>query len=141
MKITGSGPVRSTSETSRSKIKGESGKSRFAEALETGSKEVSAAVSGAGGVAAVDALLAIQEVSGSTSGRSVGVRRAEQMLSHLDEIRLGLLEGAIPRDHLSSLLEKVRERREDTQDPRLNSIMDEIELRAAVELAKLDEFT
>ena len=61
------------------------------------------------------------------------------MLDHLDAIRHGLLLGSIPRDKLNGLLAVVRERRDDVGDPRLAAVLDEIELRAAVELAKLDQ--
>lgn len=87
----------------------------------------------------MDALLAIQEVGDSTAQPSAGVRRAEELLGRLEDIRVGLLEGAIPLDRLSGLVATVRTRRENTDDPRLNTILDEIELRAAVELAKLEQ--
>ena len=38
---------------------------------------------------------------------------------------------------LDRLLLAVREQREDTDDPRLNDVLNQIETRAAVELAKL----
>jgi hypothetical protein len=59
------------------------------------------------------------------------------MLDELEQIRLGLLLGAIPRAKLEQLAQLVRARREQVDDPRLMAILDEIELRAAVELAKL----
>jgi hypothetical protein len=65
-------------------------------------------------------------------------RRAEDILDRLEELRLGLLAGTIPRDRLESLEQIVREHRDQVADPRLGEILDEIELRARVELAKLD---
>ncbi len=59
------------------------------------------------------------------------------MLDHLDEIRLGLLMGAISESKLSALMRTVRENRDQVDDPRMAAVLDEIELRAAVELAKL----
>jgi len=38
------------------------------------------------------------------------------------------------------LLSAVKAQRDQTDDPRLEQILDEIELRAAVELAKLGQF-
>lgn len=60
------------------------------------------------------------------------------MLDQLEEIRVGLLTGAIPRDRLEALDRLVQENRGQVVDPRLGEILDEIELRARVELAKLD---
>ncbi len=60
------------------------------------------------------------------------------MLDRLEEIRVGLLTGSIPRDQLEALDRLVREQRGQVADPRLGEILDEIELRARVELAKLD---
>jgi hypothetical protein len=59
------------------------------------------------------------------------------MLDKLEEIRLGLLLGTIPQSRLEQLAHLVRAQRELVNDPKLTAILDEIELRAAVELAKL----
>jgi hypothetical protein len=59
------------------------------------------------------------------------------MLDHLEEIRLGLLLGTIPMAKLEQLGQLVRAKRDQINDPQLLAILDEIELRAAVELAKL----
>ena len=66
--------------------------------------------------------------------------RAEDMLDHLDDIRLGLLMGAIPISKLTSLVQVVKDQRDQVDDPRLASVLDEIEVRAAVELAKLGHY-
>ena len=87
----------------------------------------------------MDALLSVQEVSDSTKGRTRGAVRAQLMIDGLDEIRQGLLMGAIPKSKLAALVEVVREERDHADDPKLSALLDEIELRAAVELAKLDQ--
>jgi hypothetical protein len=50
-----------------------------------------------------------------------------------------LLTGALPRGQLESLRHMAKERGDVLNDPQLQSILDEIELRVAVELAKLDK--
>jgi hypothetical protein len=65
--------------------------------------------------------------------------RAQVMIDGLDDIRQGLLIGSIPRSKLTALVKVVREERDQAEDPKLSAILDEIELRAAVELAKLDQ--
>ena len=139
MKITGPGPIRTTAEASRLRKTAAKGGS-FAKELEGSAGEPSARVETPSRVTAVDALLALQEVSDATQRRSAGVRRGADLLDRLNEVRIGLLDGSIPRDRLHQLLETVRKRRATVDDPRLSVVLDEIELRAAVELAKLGEF-
>jgi hypothetical protein len=50
-----------------------------------------------------------------------------------------LLLGTIPASRLESLAQQIRAKREQVSDPRLDQILDDIELRAAVELAKLGQ--
>ena len=95
------------------------------------------AVAGAQPVAPVDSLLALQEVSDQSQGRKRAVRRASSMLDVLEDIRLGLLTGRLPRTRLEELVKLVESKRENMIDPRLETVLDEIELRAKVELAKL----
>ncbi|MCZ6605386.1 MAG: flagellar assembly regulator FliX, partial [Alphaproteobacteria bacterium] len=64
-------------------------------------------------------------------------RRAEDLLEHLEGIRDGILAGVIPRPQLEDLVHRLAERRPREHDPLLISLLDEIELRAKVELAKL----
>jgi hypothetical protein len=95
-----------------------------------------AGVAQASPLAAVDALLTLQGVPDASDGRKRAIKRADHMLDLLEDIRIGLLEGLIPRMKLESLLRVVKLRREDVGDPRLNGVLDEVELRARVELAK-----
>jgi len=95
-----------------------------------------APLAGAQPLAAVDALIALQSVPEATEGRRRAVRRAGDMLDLLDDIKVGLLEGTVPKGKLEGLLRVVQSRREAFADPGLTQILDEIELRAQVELAK-----
>ena len=45
--------------------------------------------------------------------------------------------GAVPAGRLQALTDMLRVKRESVDDPRLSDLIDEIELRAKVELAKL----
>ena len=95
-------------------------------------------VSGVAPVHGVDALLAVQEVEDSiTGGRNARARQwGGEVLDRLEAIRLGLLAGGIPIDELQNIANLVTKQRETVSDPRLQEILDEIELRARVELAK-----
>ncbi len=112
------------------------GGTAFADMLgETSSTEQASAPTAAGGV---DSVLAVQAVGDREADARKARERAELMLSRLEDIRDGLLMGAIPTDRLQELAVAAREQREDIDDDRLIEILDDIELRARVELAKLD---
>ena len=96
-------------------------------------------VSGPGPIAAVESILTLQGIDDSTSGRSRGLAHGERLLDMLDEVRDGLLAGGIPRATLNRLATAVSKRQEGFADPKLQSVLDEIELRARVELAKLEQ--
>lgn len=95
-------------------------------------------VAGPGPLTALNSLLSLQEVD-STQGRSRGLKRGEQLLDMLDQVRDGILAGGIPRETLQRLSQAVAKRQDDFADPRLQNILDEIDLRAQVELAKLEQ--
>ena len=113
----------------------------FAAALheESGAASGHSAVGGSVGLSGVSTVLALQGAPDSTErrARQRAVQRADAMLDELEQLRLGLLLGQIPRARLEQLAQMVRARREQLDDPKLIAILDDIELRAAVELAKL----
>ena len=90
------------------------------------------------GVSSLDALLALQEVSGPLERRRKAVRRAGRILDVLDEIKIALLDGDMTPAALGRLVLAVRQERSDVDDGQLESVLDEIETRAAVEIAKLE---
>ncbi|HEV2563188.1 MAG TPA: flagellar assembly protein FliX [Rhizomicrobium sp.] len=95
-------------------------------------------VTGPGTIAAVDSILMLQGIDDSTSGRSKGLDHGEQLLDMLDQVRDGLLAGGIPRATLNRLASALGRRQDAFVDPKLQNVLDEIELRARVELAKLE---
>ena len=112
----------------------------FAKALDEaeGGGEAPSSVRNVQPVAAVDALLAVQEIGEEEQRRSRARRRGESLLDELDEVRHGLLLGTLPRDRLEALVGLVESERPNITDPGLSEVLDEIELRARVELAKLE---
>lgn len=134
MKITGPGRI-SPAPARPSRIARGARSTSFSRAIDA--EQAAARVRPQAPVGAVDGILAAQEVPDSSKGRSRGLARGYNLLDRLDDIRLGLLMGAIPKAGLLDLRRQVRERRGDVRDPRLAAILDEIELRASVELAKL----
>lgn len=95
-------------------------------------------VTGAMPTYAVSALLGLQEVDDQTNGRGRTLSRADSMLDLLDEIRHGMLVGIIPHQKLRQLVALTKIRPEVFIDARLAEIANDIELRAKVELAKIE---
>jgi hypothetical protein len=84
----------------------------------------------------LDALLALQSVDMPLERRKKAAARGRQMLDLLDKIKLGVLDGTLSSETLETLKTALAAR-EPTDDAGLEAIMDEIGLRAEVELAKL----
>jgi hypothetical protein len=97
------------------------------------SAEATAAMSttSAASVQSVDAILALQSVGDFTEARKQATSRAHSLLDVLDELKLALLDGGLPKPKLES-------GRDETHDAGLEAALDEVETRAAVELAKFD---
>jgi class II flagellar assembly regulator FliX len=98
-----------------------------------------ASLSAPGPLTAVETILTLQNIDDAASGPSKGVAHGEALLELLDDVRDGLLSGGIPRATLNKLASAVTRRHETFSDPRLQTVLDEIELRARVELAKLEQ--
>lgn len=138
MKVPVTGPVRNTKIRRTAKAGRAGGGGAFASHLQESQESVSASATAKTTPAAVDGLLGLQEVDGATNGTSRAKAHAHGLLDRLDELRHGLLLGGIAPGKLRELQAQVRAERIKVSDPQLADILDEIELRAAVELAKYD---
>lgn len=105
-------------------------------AREIGETEESALTGGIASASSISGILNIQEVDDALSRASRGKMRAEDILDRLEDLRIELLSGTISCDKLMQLSRIVNARREQIKDPRLAEILDAIDLRAQVELAK-----
>ena len=90
-------------------------------------------------IVAVDALLAVQ---GAESATERGARkrmkaRAHTILNELDAIKTKMLQGSLTVGDMVNVADVVASHREKITDPHLSGVMDEIDLRAQVELAKM----
>jgi len=92
----------------------------------------------ASGVASLDALLALQQADGPLERRRRAVTRGGRILDVLDQMKLALLGGETTGPSLQRLGQALREAREATDDPGLDGVLEQIEARAAVELAKAE---
>ena len=91
------------------------------------------------GATGIDAILALQAVDGPLTGRKKAVRRGVSLLDMLDEIKTDLLIGRISADSLDRMAAMLSEARERSL-PGLDALLDDIELRVRVELAKFGRF-
>ncbi|MDX2102290.1 MAG: flagellar assembly protein FliX [Alphaproteobacteria bacterium] len=89
-------------------------------------------------VSAAEALFAIQEVGDATERSRRARRRAHEVLDRLQALHRGLIEGRLGLGEIQDLIRVVASERDQVDDPALAALLDEIDLRAQVEVAKLE---
>lgn len=87
----------------------------------------------------IDSLLALQSVADPLLGRKKALRRGTQLLDALDSLKADLLGGRIGEGRLNLLMALLGQAREESE-PGLQQLLEDIELRARVELAKVGRF-
>lgn len=99
----------------------------------------SAGVAPTQSIARVDALLSVQaaESPAEKTARRKMVSRGEDILKELDRLRHAILTGGLTLGQVIDIADVVASHRERISDPRLTNILDEIDLRAQIELAKV----
>ncbi len=129
-----------TNELSKSKgvKKTYSGES-FADYLRTGSTSQAENLQHTAAMTSADAIFAAQMVSDEEERqkRNKLVKKGNDLLDSLEDIRQSLLVGEIDKDKLINISRLVKQKDTETNDPKLQEIIQEIELRVEVELAKL----
>src|SRR3954471_2241870 len=129
MKVTGPSGVGSAQGPRPARGGGGEGFRIVAPAAAAGPGQASS-VSSVAGVMGVEALLALQDVGTPTERKRRAVGRAGRILDVLDEIKVAMLEGELSSAELDRLRRAIRDEREATEDPALEAVLDEIELRA-----------
>lgn len=141
MKIEG---PKSTSEINKKKsAKKTSGDGAFGAMLdsgETGGTSETSGMSMSSSIASVDALLMAQAADDPMQGKAKRQmkERAENILDKLNDLKVAMVSGRVTVGHMVSIADVVASHREAITDPELSAILDEIDLRAHVELAKLE---
>jgi hypothetical protein len=82
------------------------------------------------------ATLALQEGASGEESQRRAKRRGVMLLDELDQLKMGLLTGGVPESTLQHLTNLVNSQRDEVMDPQLRAVLDEIDLRVQVELAK-----
>lgn len=139
MKITGStGPRATQGPAARPQAGSGFSVSGPAGASQATSTAAASATSAATNVADVSALMALQGVETITERRRRAIRRGGGLLDRLDELKLALLSGDGGEATLERLARGLREDRPEEREAGLSELLDQIDLRASVELAKAE---
>ncbi|SCA57879.1 Flagellar assembly regulator FliX [Candidatus Terasakiella magnetica] len=138
MKISNVGPSKPAVKSTKKEGTGKSGGFSTHLNRATGGNEGQVEFQEVNPVASMDSILSIQEVGDATEeeNRRALFQRGEDILERLSEIQREILAGGISVERLQNLAHLLRSRRETVEDPALQQIIDEIELRAEVEIAK-----
>lgn len=139
MKVTGPNGTGSTTGPRGARPGASGGGFRLPDLGEAGEAASAGGVGRVASVMGVEALLALQDVGGPLERKRRAVSRAGRILDVLDEIKVALLDGQLNLAQLDRLRRAVRDERAGTDDPKLEGVLDDIELRAAVEIAKLEQ--
>ncbi|HRH20390.1 MAG TPA: flagellar assembly protein FliX [Brevundimonas sp.] len=131
MKVTGSGPISSQTPRRPAAAGGD-----FSVASGPGQARAAGPAMATTGVASVAALLALQEDDSPAARRRKALKRGSGLLDRLEAVKLALLDGGDGSVALSALSRLAAEGRQGDPDPALQDVLDHIETRAAVELAK-----
>lgn len=136
MRVDGPGDIKKASDVRKAKRNKPAEASAFASMLEGFSETVPSAV--AAPLQLNTGILSVDSEQYDASERRQQAMRGDDMLKYLDEIRMGLLAGGVPKERLIELGRVLAVGKDDIKDPGLRELIEEIETRAAVELAKLD---
>lgn len=87
-------------------------------------------------ITSLGALIALQGVESSAERKKRSVAKGRNALDVLDRLKVAVLDGSVDSSTLARLKVAAEGLTEESGDPGLDSVLGEIELRVAVELAK-----
>lgn len=96
----------------------------------------SASASSLRAISTVDALIALQGVEDPTERKKRAVTKGRNALDMLDSLKLSVLDGSLNQSTLARLKVAAEGLTEGSGDSGLDTVLEEIDLRVAVELAK-----
>ena len=132
--------IRKTNDLAKTKsAKKIGGSENFADYLKTSIVSDEKQVQASSSITSADAIFAAQMVDTDEEKqiRRKLIKKGESLLQNLEDIRQSLLLGEIEKDKLIDISRLVKRKDIESSDPKLQEILQEIELRVEVELAKL----
>lgn len=142
MKIDSLGTTSNVKRTEKKKKTSSAGSAAFAGLLSdvAESEEVATppAISESAALTDINPMLSLQEVPDDEVTRKQAMKHGRMSLDILEDLRHQLLMGTIPISTLEKLDGIIQKQRQNCNDPSLEAILYDIEVRAAVELAKLE---
>lgn len=88
---------------------------------------------------ALSNFLAIQETSDQTSERRRAILQGNTLLDELTDLQIGLVQGWVSEETLKRVTHLLDRPRPNIDDQAISQALHDIEVRAAVELAKLEQ--
>ncbi len=135
--------IKNSSQTSRANLKANVARSSANAPIfkpNMGQETMRVAPSGTSNpVAPVNSLLALQGIEDPLFAKKKNAKRGQSILDILEEMKIDILSGKISEGKLNRLLALIGQAKIKSE-PALDSLIEDIELRARVELAKLGHF-
>ena len=136
MKVGGPGRASAASGSKGGKASQKSGE-KFSVESDAVESAAAGGVASASPITSIEALVALQGVDDRLpKGNKGALAKGHDLLEKLEAIRDGLLTGSLSADKLKQLQETLSGYNVSDADPALQQVIKDIELRAAVELAK-----
>ena len=140
MRIARGGPLASARKTSgKGKTSGAGGLFSLGMSSQTSSISAKTAVTASSSIGDIAAILAVQAAGDEAQHGKAAIRHGFRTLDILDDLKLDVLSGRVSVARLNSLAGVVERERAEISDPVLGNLLDHIELRARVELAKFEK--
>jgi hypothetical protein len=142
MKITGPNKSSETGKSKKSDGVSKGADGTFQSLVSGGTSEASGATqtSVSSSISSVDALLMAQGTEDPAQKKSQKRmrERADGLLDKMNDLKVAILTGNVTVGHMVSIADIAATHREKITDPDLSVLLDEIDLRAQIELAKIE---
>ncbi|QUS54748.1 flagellar assembly protein FliX [Pseudovibrio brasiliensis] len=133
--------LNSTSKVGTKRRKGSEGEQAGAFAVEEETTSVAQSQAGVPtpSLQGVDSLLALQQMDVQVDDKRRAVQHGNKLLDQLDALRIDLLQGKVQPERLERLVGNLSMQVK-SGNPGLDKVVEDIELRARIELAKLGHY-
>lgn len=140
MRIEGTGRSAKTGASGKARRSGGSGEAFVIEAAEQSpGSAATASAANVSGVETLDAILALQSVDDSLHAKRKAVARGHALVDALEDLKADLLAGRVDAAVLNRMSVLVRQNK-GHDDPQLDALVADVELRVRVELAKFGRY-